>query len=171
LAHGLLLWDTRAMAVIHKVLCPVDFSKTSGHAFIYAAAVAQQFDAELTVLHVMEAVPLATAYAGVPDVETVRVAEKYAEKELARLVASVDAGKPRVRSAISHGETHNAILNYAAQNDVDLIVIGKHGRKKLEFWLFGSVTERVIRRAACPVMVVQNPEGVKLPKKPKRRSS
>ena len=159
------------MAVIRKVLCPVDFSKTSGHAFIYAAAIAQQFEAELTVLHVIEAVPLPTAYDGAPFVDTVREADKYAEKELARLLGSVDAGKPRVRGAIAHGETHNAILNFAKQNDMDLIVIGKHGRKKLEFWLFGSVTERVIRHAACPVMVVQNPESVKPSKKPKRSSS
>ena len=159
------------MSAIRKVLCPVDFSATSGHAFVYAAAIAQQFDAELTVLHVIEAVPLPTAYAGVPDVDAVNEAEKYAEKELARVVSSVAAGKPRIRSAITHGDTHHAILNYAAQNDIDLIVIGKHGRSKLEFWLFGSVTERVIRHAACPVMVVQSPEGVKLPKKPRRSSS
>ncbi len=159
------------MAAIWKVLCPVDFSKTSGHAFVYAAAIAQQFDAELTVLHVIETVPLPTAYAGFPDVNTVSEAENYAKKELARLVSSIAAGKPKTRSAIAHGDTHHAILNYAAQNDIDLIVIGKHGRAKLEFWLFGSVTERVIRHAVCPVMVVQSPEGVKPPKKPRRSSS
>jgi nucleotide-binding universal stress UspA family protein len=160
-AQALPLWDTLRMGAFAKILCPVDFSTTSGHAFIYAAAIAQQFEADLTVLHVVEDVPLLTAYAGRPDMDTTREAEKYARKELARLAASVDAGKAKIRSEIVRGKSHEAILRFAAQHDVDLIVIGKHGRSQLDYWLFGSVTERVIRGAKCPVMVVQKPDGAK----------
>jgi nucleotide-binding universal stress UspA family protein len=158
------------MSAFQKILCPVDFSATSGHAFVYAAAIAQLFGAELLLLHVIEEVPLMTAYGGAPAVDLSAEAEKYARTEMARLAASATSGA-KIRTEIVHGKSHTSILKFAAANNVDLIVIGKHGRSKLDHFLFGSVTERVIRRAACPVMVVPSPEGVKPPKKSRRSSS
>ena len=148
------------MAVFQKILCPVDFSATSGHAFVYAAAIAQQFGAELILLHVIEEVPLFTAYSGAPVVDSSGEMEKFARAEMARLAAGVTSGA-KIRSEIARGKSHTAILQFAAANQVDLIVIGKHGRSQLDYFLFGSVTERVIRRAACPVMVVQSPDVIK----------
>jgi len=149
------------MAVFQKILCPVDFSKTSGHAFVYAAAIAQQFEAELILLHVMEDVPLFTAYSGLPAMDVPPEVEKSARKDLERLAASVGAGKAKVQTVIVRGKSHEAVLKYATEHNVDLIVIGKHGRSQLDYWLFGSVTERVIRRAACPVVVVPGPAEAK----------
>jgi nucleotide-binding universal stress UspA family protein len=148
------------MAVFQKILCPVDFSATSGHAFVYAAAIAQQFSAELILLHVIEEVPLFTAYSGAPVVDSSGEMEKYARAEMARLAASATSGA-NIRADIVRGKSHTAILKFAAANLVDLIVIGKHGRSQLDYFLFGSVTERVIRRAACPVMVVQSPDVIR----------
>jgi nucleotide-binding universal stress UspA family protein len=160
LARGLRVWDTLAMAVFQKILCPVDFSATSGHAFVYAAAIAQQFGAELILLHVIEEVPLFTAYGGVPTVDSSSAMEKFARAEMARLAASVTSGA-NIRTEIARGKSHTTVLRFAAANHVDLIVIGKHGRSQLDYFLFGSVTERVIRRAACPVIVVPGPDSVK----------
>lgn len=160
MARGLPVWDTLAMAVFQKILCPVDFSATSGHAFVYAAAIAQQFSAELILLHVIEEVPLFTAYSGAPVVDTSAEMEKFARAEMARLAASATSAA-KIRTEIVRGKSHTAILQFAAANHVDLMVIGKHGRSQLDYFLFGSVTERVIRRAACPVMVVQSPDIIK----------
>ena len=148
------------MAVFQKILCPVDFSATSGHAFVYAAAIAQQFSAELILLHVMEEVPLFTAYSGAPVVDSSGEMEKFARAEMVRLAASATSAA-NIRTEIVRGKSHTAILQFAAANHVDLMVIGKHGRSQLDYFLFGSVTERVIRRAACPVMVVQSPDIIK----------
>jgi nucleotide-binding universal stress UspA family protein len=148
------------MGAVQKILCPVDFSATSGHAFIYAAAIAQEFEAELILLHVIEEVPMFTAYSGAPVVDTSSEMEKYARAEMMQLAASATTAA-KIRSEIVHGKSHTAILKFAQENSVDLIVIGKHGRSHLDYFLFGSVTERVIRRAGCPVMVVPHPEHAK----------
>lgn len=148
------------MAVFQKILCPVDFSATSRHAFVFGAAIAQQFGAELILLHVIEEVPLFTAYSGAPVVDSSGEMEKFARAEMARLAASATSGA-KIRAEIVRGKSHTAILKFAAENGVDLIVIGKHGRSQLDYFLFGSVTERVIRRAACPVVVVPGPDSIK----------
>jgi nucleotide-binding universal stress UspA family protein len=148
------------MAAFQKILCPVDFSATSGHAFVYAAAIAQQFGAELILVHVIEEVPLFTAYSGQPVVDMSAEMEKFARAEMARLAASATTTST-IRAEIVRGKSHTAILKFAKANAVDLIVIGKHGRSHLDYFLFGSVTERVIRRAACPVVVVPHPDRAK----------
>ena len=79
---------------------------------------------------------------------------------MARLAASATTAA-KIRTEIVRGKSHTAILKFAKENAVDLIVIGKHGRSHLDYFLFGSVTERVIRRAACPVIVVPHPDHAK----------
>lgn len=148
------------MSAFQKILCPVDFSATSGHAFVFAAAIAQQFGAELILLHVIEEVPLLTAYGGVPALDASGEVEKFARAEMARLAAGATPGV-KIRTEIARGKCHTAVLLFAKANGVDLIVIGKHGRSHLDYFLFGSVTERVIRRAACPVIVVPHPDRAK----------
>ncbi len=148
------------MAAFQKILCPVDFSTTSGHAFVYAAAIAQQFGAELILLHVIEEVPLLTAYGARPEVDSSGQMEKFARAEMAKLAASATGGV-KIRAEIAHGKSHTSILKFAKENAVDLMVIGKQGRSQLDYFLFGSVTERVIRRAACPVIVVPHPDRAK----------
>ena len=148
------------MAVFQKILCPVDFSATSGHAFVYAAAIAQQFRAELILLHVIEEIPALPAVGGMPTADPSAQLESYARVEMAKLAAGATSGAS-VRAEIVRGKSHSAVLKFAKENSVDLIVIGKHGRSHLDYFLFGSMTERVIRRATCPVLVVQHPDRAK----------
>jgi nucleotide-binding universal stress UspA family protein len=148
------------MSVFQKILCPVDFSATSGHAFVYAAAIAQQFRAELILLHVLEEIPLLPAFGGMPTADPTAQMESFARAEMAKLAASATSGA-NIRTEIVRGANHTSVLKFAKENSVDLIVIGKHGRSHLDYFLFGSVTERVIRRATCPVLVVQHPDRAK----------
>lgn len=147
------MWDTRSVTAISKILCPVDLSDASRRAFEQAAHLAQKCDAELIVLHVMEEAPLFTTYGGVPDVGMQGETERMARTDLESLAATAPSGT-KVRTDSFHGQSSKAILQYAEENNVDLIVMGTHGRSGLERVVFGSVTERVLRRSHCPVMVV-----------------
>ena len=147
------------MTSVRKILCPVDFSETSRHAFDYAVLFARQASAELIVLHVVEDAPLFTAYGGIPDLNFKDEIEKSARKELAALVAGKEAGGLRIRTDLAHGPTYRTILKYAEEQHADLIVMGTHGRSGLDYAFFGSVAERVIRRAPCPVLIVRHPES------------
>ncbi len=146
-----------AMVTVQKILCPVDFSETSRHAFDYALLFAQSIGAELILVHAVEDVPLFATYAD-PQMDAIlQEAEKAARRELAELIADVKAENVRVRSDIIRGRVYKAILQYAEEQEADLIVMGTHGRTGLEYAFFGSVAERVIRRAHCPVLIVPHP--------------
>lgn len=147
------------MVILHTILCPVDFSETSRRAFDYALLLAELSSAELIVVHAVEDVPLFTAYAG-PQMDSIlQEAEKAARRELAELIAGVKAENVRIRTDVIHGRVYQAILQYAKQQKADLIVMGTHGRTGLEYAFFGSVAERVIRGAHCPVLIVPRLRG------------
>lgn len=133
----------------------MDFSETSRDAFEYALLLGNRLEAEVVVLHVVEDVPLFTAYAGMPLVEMRQELERSAKSELSRLITQAGADPARVRTDLVHGTTHDAILLYARQQECDLMVMGTHGRGGLDHAFFGSTTERVMRRSPCPVLVVR----------------
>jgi nucleotide-binding universal stress UspA family protein len=120
---------------MNHILCPVDFTDLSRSAVGYAAAVARQLgalDSEVTVLHV-----------GDPGVQA-RL------EELARSVG------PGARAVLAAGDAATAILEQAEGLRADLIVMGTHGRRGFDRWLLGSVTERVLHKAPCPVLTVNS---------------
>ncbi len=147
------------MIAIGNLVCAVDFSATSHRAFEYAVTIADKFAAELTVLHVLEEVPLLTAYSGHPELGEVRHAEDSARSQLAGWIARAGADGLRVRVEVIRGVTEETILGFCRQHRPDLLVMGTHGRRFLDAALFGSVTHRVIRRAPCPVLLVQLSPG------------
>jgi nucleotide-binding universal stress UspA family protein len=147
------------MINIAKLVCTVDFSSTSRLAFDYAIVVAQKFSAELILLHVFEDVPLLTAYAGHAEVGELRYAEDSARKELAAWIAGAGGDGLKIRVEISRGTTEDVIIDFCEREKPDLLVMGTHGRRFLDAALFGSVTNRVIRRAQCPVLLVRLPPG------------
>jgi universal stress protein A len=148
------------MVKVAKILCPVDFSDTSRHAFDYAVLLAGRCRAELVVLHVMEEAPLATAYGAMPEagMSEVEVVQRTAQQQLEELTAAAGS-EATIRLELARGQTHKVILRQAEENSFDMIVMGTHGRRGLNRALFGSVTERVIRRAHCPVLIVRLPES------------
>jgi nucleotide-binding universal stress UspA family protein len=148
------------MIKLEKLVCLVDFSSTSRLALDYAVATARKFSAELVLLHVLEEVPLLTAYAGHAELDELRYAEDAARKQLAEWIARSDGSDLKARVEVSRGPTEASIVEFCEREKADLMVMGTHGRRFLDAALFGSVAHRVIRRVACPVLLVRLPSGV-----------
>lgn len=149
------------MIRLRRILLPTDFSDSARAAQTYACALADQYQSELHVLHVMQDVMLmmpepGTAF-GLPQNYLVDL-KLGAEKALDNLLpAEWTKGKVVVR-ATRMGNPFVEIVRYAREHDCDLIVIGTHGRSGLTHVLLGSVAEKVVRKAPCPVLTVR-PEG------------
>lgn len=135
------------------VLCPVDFSDCSRHALDYAAALTRSYGGTLTVLHNMQAIALATdPMLGSVVLPTAEDLDR-AGKNLRDFVADEAAGLT-IRTEVREGNTVAAILEMAEALPADMLVLGTHGRRGFERFLLGSTTERLLRRAACPVLTV-----------------
>ena len=143
---------------IKTILVPTDFSENSEGALDYAAALAAQFKAVLHLVHVCQVPFPATATMDavilpVPAWESEMRAA--AETEMAKLVGRLPAVV--ASSDIAVGSPPVCIVAAAVEHDVDLIVMGTHGRGPLMHALLGSVAERVVRTAPCPVLTVKQP--------------
>jgi len=142
------------MPRINRVLCPIDFSDSSRHAVEQAAAIAGWYRAQLSVLHVCSPIfmpvpglPAPAERASESDLESVRRrASAFAETSL-----PVDMG---VDVAIDVGQPSALIVDRAATLPADLIVMGTHGTGGFEHLVVGSVAEKVLRAAPCPVLTV-----------------
>jgi len=151
------------MPSIRQILVPVDFSEPSRVAFEYAADMARPLAASVDVIHVWEApsfVPLGSALeAGEWNPSLVELVKKNAEKALDEFVSA--AAKRGLAVRTSHAEPGSpalAIAEAAKAGRYDLIVMGTHGRTGLSRTLIGSVAERVVRHAPCPVLTVRTHE-------------
>jgi universal stress protein A len=141
---------------VKSILVPVDFSPPSNRALDYATMLARQFDAKLTLLHVIEPVATPDFVAAFPlameDDELMAAAKERLEK-LAK-----SAGMPRgtvEKTLVRFGRSFHEIAEAARTLKADLIVISTHGYTGLKHVLLGSTTERVVRHAPCPVLVVR----------------
>jgi nucleotide-binding universal stress UspA family protein len=150
------------MTQLKRILVPTDFSEDSERAAAYAVELARRYEAEAVhCVHVSD-IPadlLATsAYAmtgpGEAFVEQVRAESR---KSLQAFVAKHLPGAA-VQTAFLEGRAFVEIIRYARENDIDLIVISTHGRSGIKHALFGSVAEKVVRKAPCPVLVVKREE-------------
>ena len=144
-----------AIHSIDRVLVTTDFSETSQSAFTLAQQVAEKFDAEIVLLHVLDAhlPPLVFEPSGVSagefEQQRVQRATERAEAFGARL------GK-NIESAVTCGIPHVEIVKFAIDNAIDMIVMATHGRGFFSHAILGSTTERVVRRAPCPVLTVRD---------------
>jgi nucleotide-binding universal stress UspA family protein len=145
---------------IKRILCPVDFSDSSDYALRYALAFASAYDADLEVMHVVE-LPFMPPYAAstAPDLTlAVERIKEESQKMLDRLAERSRALGLRVASRLVMGAPFVEIINAARAGTADLIVMGTHGRTGLRHVLIGSVAEKVVRKAPCPVLTVKHPE-------------
>jgi nucleotide-binding universal stress UspA family protein len=156
-AHGAL----RAPAAgFRRILMPTDFSLPSYAALNCARRLATGFAASLHLLHVLEEVPSARAIGSelfineAPETRSLRL--KDARDRLKRQIfdARVTLG---ATTEVIFGSPARVIADYAADNAFDLIVMGTHGRTGMAHFLVGSVAERVVRTASCPVLATQYP--------------
>ncbi len=136
--------------------CPVDFSEPSREAMHLAAELASARGARLFLLYVR---PLPTlAFAEVPPYtaeQLMEEADELADRSLEQWKAEALArGAPSVQTRSLIGAPHAEILRFAKENALDLLVMGTHGRTALMHAVLGSVAEKVVRRAPCPVLTV-----------------
>jgi nucleotide-binding universal stress UspA family protein len=142
------------MIKLDRILAPTDFSDHSGQAVQYACELAKRFGAELRLLHVVQPPSSVIAY-GAPVPEEVLHPQSEAQKELESLEVPDAEQIRQVVREIQSGPPFVEIVRYAKANDVDLIVMGTHGRTGIVHALLGSVAEKVVRKAPCPVLTVR----------------
>lgn len=149
------------MIALRNVLVATDFSEPSDAALVYGRELAARFGATLHVLHVTENIYLTVAneayIAMAPDLQ--EQIEDGARRELRRLLADTDkSGPPSIPIVLRSSSPAQAIIEYAKGRGIDVIVMGTHGRGGLAHLVMGSVAERVVRLAPCPVLTVRHPE-------------
>jgi nucleotide-binding universal stress UspA family protein len=144
------------VSLFRQILAPFDFSDLSEKGVEYARELAATHQARVTILHVIQEPTFPSfyklgalrIYGMVPD------AEKLAWRALEKRFGLPD-DDPAITYAVVKGEAESQIIDYAQKNDQDLIVISSHGLTGLEHVLLGSVAEKVVRNARCPVLVVK----------------
>ena len=139
-----------------RLLCPVDFSESSLNALRYALSLAEEADASLTILHVFdwprEGDPLVERF---DTIEFRRVVEEDARARLDALITDDVRQWCEPSTMVAYGKPYREILDLAAKEETDLIVMGVQGRNALDITLFGSTTNHVVRRASCPVLTLR----------------
>jgi nucleotide-binding universal stress UspA family protein len=143
----------------HRILCAVDFSEGSTRALEHALSLAEESDARLTLLNVIEIPPELRELpaAGEPEINVDRVraaVEADRLRRLRQLIPDHARAYCTVETSVHEGAAYREILSVARERHADLIVMGVRGRGALDLLVFGSNTARVARSANCPVLVV-----------------
>jgi len=143
------------MAIQH-VLVPTDFSAPAEQALDYAIRLARTFNARLTLLHVIQPIPMGGVDMGVALPETyLQEVEDAAQSNMEEALARVTAAGLTAERVVLYGVPFQEIVETAKARQVDLIIMGTQGRTGLMHVLLGSVAERVVRLAPCSVLVVR----------------
>jgi universal stress protein A len=149
------------MITIKRILYPTDFSDCAKTAEEYATALADQFQAELHVLNVLADVKMMLPGPG----SALSLPQNYlldliteAERTLAKVLPDAAKSGRTVVRTLRTGNPHVEIVKYAEAMEIDLIVMGTHGRGGLAHMLLGSVAEKLVRTAGCPVLTVRPAE-------------
>ena len=146
------------MIRLNRILFPTEFSEPASHARDYAVALAEKYGAELHVLHVVDAGPPAYPdYAGSFWADYLGDLEMHARQRISEVVDAAWSRQHSVVTTVRQGTAYVEIIQYAREENIDLIVIGTHGRTGLSKMVMGSVAERVVRTAPCPVLTVRPP--------------
>jgi universal stress protein A len=138
-----------------RIVVATDFSDSSKFAVRYAVALAKRLGSRLTVLHVCEPIVAGDLYGSVEAMALTREKEKAARRELASQVARIAARGVQAKGAVELGLALDVILERAETASV--LVMGTHGRSGFSRMFMGSVAEKVVRSASCPVLVVRTP--------------
>ena len=150
------------MLPIRKILCPTDFSDPSYEAMKVADEIAVHFSAELTLLHVVTPIPVIPIHDD-PTSFNLPLYEKEMEesaiKSLDQVAKERISKELKAQTLVVQGDPANQIVRLAEDENVDIIIIATHGLTGWRKFMFGSVTEKVIRLAKCPVLSIRIPSG------------
>ena len=144
-----------------SVLCAVDFSQDSARALEHAESLARHGAGRLTLLHVVEPIPVGyDPIVGPPfDIAGYEFRlEESGRAQLQKLAPDRLTAGCEVETVLARGKAYKEILRVAAERQADVIVLGVHGRNAFDRLVFGSTTEHIIRRARCPVLAVPAPD-------------
>jgi nucleotide-binding universal stress UspA family protein len=157
---------------IRRILVPTDFSDCSEHAIKYAADLALELGARIVVLHVVEPIITGDIY-GFGEIAGLEAElRRSATLRVQRTVAQLERRGIRSRGFVESGAAASTILDHGGKS-ADLIVMGTHGRSGFSHLLMGSIAEKVVRGARCPVLTVresraQKPSSRAKSRKPRR---
>ncbi len=146
-----------ADTVFYRIVVPTDFSSCSEEAWRVARRIAAMSKGELILTHVLSEAPLYRESVMTSVREVYDSARKWAEKTLDEWVAKARAEGLSARAALRTGVAHQELVALATDERADAIVIGTHGRGGIDRALLGSVADRVVRLAPCPVLTVREP--------------
>ena len=145
---------------IRKILCPIDFSKHADLVVEWAIHLAQEHDSELLLLHAyhlpVEFQQLEGAYLPADFWDSVK---EEAERSLATYAERVRATSVSVREIVREGYPASVIQEEAREENADMIVMGSRGLSGLKHLLLGSIAERVVQKAHCPVLTLNHPDA------------
>ncbi len=150
-----------------RILAAIDFSDATPGVLKAARRISSAFEAQLTLIHVVEPEPSYTAYGFTPDEFPAmhafqEEARRRAQRRLDEVVESLDPGAGGVSGVIAEGSPLHCMLEHVENNEVDLVIVGSHGHGALASLLLGSVAEGMVRKALVPTLVVPakpNSEG------------
>jgi nucleotide-binding universal stress UspA family protein len=148
------------MITLKRILIATDFSEHARVALRYAAALAGAFESEIVLCHVLESAQLLaqlppTGEAYFPP-DLLQQEEAHSRAECERLAA--ESGARKIRYTVRQGSPFVEIVAAAREEQADLLVVGTHGRGAIAHMLLGSVAERIVRKAPCPVLTVRQGE-------------
>ena len=144
---------------VKSILCPIDFSDFSAAAYQYAVSLAEYYQARILALHVVElwTYPFADFAAQEADyAKFCRALNEGGQVQLQRFVKQYSADRIQPELVIHQGNAASCILSLAQKENIGVIVVGTHGRRGFDRLVLGSTTDRVMRKAVCPVLVVSN---------------
>lgn len=144
---------------IKKVLVPIDFSDYSKSSLRYAVNFAKKFNAEIYLIYVVEPViyppDFSMGQIAIPSVNAEW--DERAREELKNLAKTEIPEGVKVETILKNGKPFVEIIDTAAEENIDLIIIATHGHSGVEHILFGSTAEKVVRKAPCPVLTLREP--------------
>ena len=138
-----------------QILVPTDGSPASDAAIEHAIDLARQYDARLHALYVVDGAAYSTLEAGAEIV--IDALESEGETATSRVAEAAEDADVECTSTVTTGTAYRSIIDYVDENNIDMVVMGTHGRKGLNRYLLGSVTERVVRTSEVPVLTVRQP--------------
>ncbi|WP_418285366.1 universal stress protein [Halorubrum sp. DTA46] len=138
-----------------EILVPTDGSPASNAAIEHAIDLAKQYDGRLHALYVVDGAAYSTLEAGAEIV--VEALESEGKEATNRVADAANAAGVDCTTSVTTGTAYRSITDYVEEHGIDIVVMGTHGRKGLDRYLLGSVTERVVRTSEVPVLTVRQP--------------
>jgi|SRR5215204_2881644 len=149
------------MIAMKNILVATDFGPAAATALTYGRALAKAFGAKVHLLHVVQSVPFVAPtydYVGVSPALQLQIETAARKQTEAALTDDERQTQRAIPVTLTSMSPAGAIVQYAKDLDIDLVVLGTHGRGPFSHLLMGSVAERVVRTASCPVLTVHHPE-------------